>query len=47
MISSDHRSNGLADQVYCEKLETEVPHTIQFLLDRKQIHDSLLNRDYI
>ncbi|KAK9258914.1 FAD binding domain-containing protein [Lipomyces tetrasporus] len=26
-------SNGLADQAYCEKLETEVPHTVQFLLD--------------
>ncbi|QKX55213.1 uncharacterized protein TRUGW13939_02305 [Talaromyces rugulosus] len=26
-------SNGLADQAYCEKLEREVPYTVQFLLD--------------
>lgn len=30
-------SNGLADQAYCEKLEAEVPTTVKFLLDRKQI----------
>ncbi|KAJ5512007.1 hypothetical protein N7453_004110 [Penicillium expansum] len=26
-------SNGLADQAYCEKLESEVPNTVKFLLD--------------
>lgn len=47
MMYSNHSSNGLADQAYCEKLEREVPYTVQFLLDRKQIPDSLLERDYI
>lgn len=26
-------SNGLADQAYCKKMETEVPITVQYLLD--------------
>jgi hypothetical protein len=42
LIYSDHSSNGLADQAYCEKLEREVPYTVQFLLDRKQIPDILI-----
>ncbi|KIM93317.1 hypothetical protein OIDMADRAFT_61656 [Oidiodendron maius Zn] len=28
-------SNGLADQAYCEKLETDVPNTVQFLLNHE------------
>lgn len=32
-------SNGLADQDYCRKMEQEVPHTAQYLLD----HDVKLN----
>lgn len=35
---SDYNSKGLADQTYCETLETEVPNTVQYLLDRKQAH---------
>ncbi|PCG89753.1 Hypothetical protein PENO1_094780 [Penicillium occitanis (nom. inval.)] len=30
---SDYNSKGLADQAYCEVLETEVPNTVQYLLD--------------
>jgi tricarballylate dehydrogenase len=26
-------SNGLADQAHCKKMETEVPITVQYLLD--------------
>lgn len=37
-LSSNYHSNGLADQLYCEKLEIEVPHTVQYLLDREQTH---------
>jgi hypothetical protein len=38
---SDYNSKGLADQAYCEVLETEVPNTVQYLLDRKQDHGFL------
>ncbi|GAM33336.1 hypothetical protein TCE0_004f00162 [Talaromyces pinophilus] len=30
---SDYNSKGLADQAYCEVLETEVPNTVQYLLN--------------